>query len=61
MLTVKEIHLILSKLSVEEVAKFDGYTIVKQGFGYSKDREVGALQAKLSILLQIASERERPE
>lgn len=57
-LTVAEIQLILSKIGVEEVASFDGYTVVKPGSGYSKDRKVGALQAKLSILLQIASERE---
>ena len=58
-LTTSEISLILSRLSTEEVAKFDGYTVTKPGFGYSKDREIGALQAKLSIMLEIAGKRER--
>lgn len=58
-LTVAEIQLILEKIGVEKVATFDGYTVVKRGSGYSKDPEIGALQAKLSILLQIAAERER--
>ena len=31
------------------------------GFGYSKDPEVGALQAKLSILLEMAVRREQTE
>lgn len=46
-LTAKEILTILDMISD------------KHGPGYSEDIEVGKLQAKLSIMLQVASEMER--
>ena len=61
MLTVAEIRLILEKLGVEKVAAFDGYEVVRRGFGYSDDPQIGALQAKLSILLQVAAQRENAD
>lgn len=44
MLTVEEIRLILEIIQKQE------------GFGYSKDPKIGALQAKLSIMLQAKAE-----
>ena len=46
LLTFKEIMLILEVLEA------------KYGIGYAEDKEVGKLQAKLSILLEVASKRE---
>jgi hypothetical protein len=58
MLTRDEIALILKKLSwvivVPPTREFP-FHIVKEGFGYSDDVEVGRLQAKLSIMLQAAT------
>ena len=45
-LTVKDIRLILEALSEQ------------YGFGYSEKPNVGMLQAKLSIMLEIATKRE---
>ncbi len=45
MLTSEEIRLILEAIHPE-------------GFGYSEDKKVAKLQAKLSIMLQVAVERE---
>ncbi len=56
-LTKKEILLILDRIGEETVAepttKFP-YRISRKGHGYSDDKEIGALQAKLSIMLEMA-------
>ena len=62
MLTKDEIRLILSKLSLEIVVEKSQdfpFHIVREGFGYSEDEAVGKLQAKLSIMLEVASRREK--
>ena len=58
MLTVAEIQALLELLAQEEVASFEGYTVTKPAFGYSKDAERRRLQAKLSIMLEVAGRRE---
>jgi len=47
-LTKREIRLILEVIGE------------KVGFGYSKDRRIAALQAKLSIMLEMAPEDAQP-
>lgn len=49
MLNVAEIQLLLDLLRE------------KHGPGYAKDPEVGKLQAKLSIMLEVASQRGYPQ
>lgn len=62
-LTSEEIQLILGLLSQETVvpeSKEFPYRIVNpRGFGYSKDKKIGALQAKLSIWLEVAGKAGR--
>jgi hypothetical protein len=59
MLTVKEIQLILERLAEVEVANFgNGYRVVIHTAGYSEDKTIGALQAKLSIMLEMSARRE---
>jgi len=61
LLTKDEIVLILNLLQEETVVdrtpEFP-YRISKEGFGYSKDKKIGALQAKLSIMLEMAAKQE---
>jgi hypothetical protein len=60
-LTVAEIRLLLEKLGEETVVEPNDtfpYRVSRKGFGYSTDPKIGALQAKLSILLEVASRRE---
>lgn len=64
-LTVSDIRFILDKIGREVVVKstgFFGFDIVSpQSYGYSKDPEISKLQSKLSIMLQVASEKEGKE
>jgi hypothetical protein len=63
LLTSDEIQFLLGLLSHETVvpeSKEFPYRVVNpRGFGYSKDPKVGQLQAKLSIMLQVAGEAGR--
>ncbi len=59
LLTKKQIHLLLDRLSeqtVVEPTKEFPYRISVKGRGYSEDKEIGKLQAKLSIMLEMASD-----
>lgn len=61
MLTVEEIQLLLKLLGEETVVEpKEGfpYRISKAVFGY-RDGKAGALQAKLSILLEVAAKARR--
>lgn len=62
MLTAKQILILLQLTQQEQVAEFGGdrgYVVkTKHGHGYSNDPEISALQAKLSIMLEVASKRE---
>jgi hypothetical protein len=61
-LTTKEIHLILRSINVEIVVDRSDdfpYRIVRDGFGYHPNTEIGALQAKLSIMLEMASRADK--
>lgn len=63
MLTSEEIRLILSLTQRKTVAEFgpnNCYRVTEPEHGYSSDRKIGALQAKLSILLEMAARREAP-
>jgi hypothetical protein len=60
-LTVAEIHLLLEKLGEEVVLEPNErfpYRVTLKGSGYSTDPKISALQAKLSIMLEVASRRE---
>lgn len=61
MLTSAEIRKILELLGQETVVpqsdKFP-YYITKRSRGYSDDPEIGRLQAKLSIMLEVAARNE---
>ena len=59
MLTRDMILYLLDELSYEDVAGFDGYRIQKEFSGYSKDLQRGTIQASLSIMLEVASAREK--
>ena len=59
MLTRDMILYLLDELSYEDVAGFDGYRIQKKRGGYSEDLQRGAIQAALSIMLEVASNREQ--
>lgn len=62
MLTVDEIQFLLKLLNrrtVVEPNKDFPFTVVKDGFGYSDDPIVGPLQAKLSIMAQVAAKAGR--
>ncbi len=57
-LTKDDINLILGKLSREVVVKPTGdfpFEITVQSSGYSDDPVIGRLQAKLSIMLEVAT------
>jgi hypothetical protein len=57
-LTREDIHLILERLSEETVVEASQafpYRVARKGHGYSDDKKIGALQAKLSIMLEMAS------
>lgn len=60
MLTENEIQLLLGLLKQEVVVspseKFP-YTITREKFGYSDEKKIGPLQAKLSIMLEVARRR----
>lgn len=62
MLTAKQLLKLLQLTQQEQVAEFggdNGYVVkTKHGHGYSKDPEIAKLQAKLSIMLEVASKRE---
>lgn len=59
MLNVEEIRLILRLLAettvVEPTPKFPFRIVERSQLGYSDDPMIGALQAKLSIMLEVAS------
>lgn len=60
MLTEEEIHMLLDLLKQEVVVKPSEkfpYTITKEVFGYSSDRNICALQSTLSIMLAVARQR----
>ena len=53
MLTKKDIRIILARLQLEEVVKIDDkYIVMRHTFGYSNAPDIGALQAKLSAMLE---------
>jgi hypothetical protein len=58
LLTRDEILLIMNLLAQETVVaptKEFPYRITREGHGYSKDKKIGPLQAKLSIMLEVAT------
>lgn len=60
MLTKEDILFILERIgeqTVVEPTKEFPYRVSCRGHGYSKDRKIGALQAKLSILLEMEMKR----
>lgn len=57
-LSRKNILKILQSLEVEVIKEEGGYIFAKRTRGYSADAEVGPLQAKLSIMLEMASKLE---
>jgi hypothetical protein len=61
MLTAKQIRRLLEMCGEETVvapSKSFPYKISCRTHGYSDDKELGALQATLSIMLEVASKRE---
>lgn len=61
-LTSKEIHTILEALSKEVVippSSYFPYTISVKRHGYSDNVEIGQLQAKLSMMLEVAVKSEK--
>lgn len=59
MLSKKNIRLILERIGEETVVKPSEnfpYRVSRRGMGYSQDSEIGPLQAKLSIMLEMAEE-----
>jgi hypothetical protein len=58
MLTKEDIYILLEHLSREVVVaptgSFPYYITKPQGHGYSKDHTIGKIQAKLSIMLEVA-------
>jgi hypothetical protein len=62
MLTSKQIRWLLERCAEETVVEPTQdfpYRISKRGHGYSKDKEIGALQATLSIMLEVAAKSGR--
>ena len=60
-LTAADIRLLLEKLGEETVVEPSDsfpYRVSCRAMGYSKDKKIGALQAKLSIMLEMAHRRE---
>jgi len=60
MLTKDEILLILKHIGSETVVEPTPafpYRVSREGHGYSSDKKIGALQAKLSIMLEMASRK----
>ncbi len=60
LLTKEEILMILERIGEETVAfptKSFPYRISRPGRGYSDDPKIGPLQAKLSVMLEVASKR----
>lgn len=59
MLSKEDIYILLEHLSREVVVApteaFPYYITRQQGHGYSKDPIIGKIQAKLSIMLEVAS------
>lgn len=58
MLTAEEIRMLLEYLAEETVVKPTEafpYRVSQESHGYSKDKQVGKLQAKLSIMLEVAT------
>lgn len=62
MLTTKDILLILDRIGREVVVPatdhFPYDIITRRSHGYADDPTIGALQAKLSIMLEVAGRRE---
>jgi len=46
---------LLAELGHETVAEFDGHRVQKKTTGYSDDKEIGACQAALSIMLGLVT------
>jgi hypothetical protein len=60
-LTSADIRLLLEKLGEETVVEPNDafpFRVSRRGQGYSTDPKIGALQAKLSIMLEMAHRRE---
>lgn len=55
MLTRDMIVRLLAELGHETVAEFDGHRVQKKTTGYSDDKEIGACQAALSIMLGLVT------
>lgn len=58
MLTRDEILIILDGLQMKTLYSDGRIFLQQKTMGYSDDKEVGVLQAKLSIMLELASKRE---
>lgn len=58
MLTRDEILRILEGLNMKTLYSDGRIFLQQKTMGYSDDKEVGVLQAKLSIMLEVASNRE---
>lgn len=52
--TKEEILRLMHALQIQIIAEEGGFIFAKRAYGWSKDTEIGQLQAKLSILLEIA-------
>ena len=63
MLNEEEIRMLLGLLAQETVVEptkaFPYRIVTRDGHGYSKDPKIGPLQAKLSIMLEVAAARVR--
>lgn len=58
MLKAEQIRMLLELLAHEQVAKFDGYIVLRHRGGYSKEPVRAQTQAALSIMLEVAAKSE---
>ena len=60
MLSEEQIRFILERIGEETVVeptKDFPFRVSASSFGYSKDRKIGAIQAALSMMLEVAAKR----
>lgn len=57
-LTSEELVTLIRLTQQTTVAEFNGYKVVQEGSGWTGDSKLGPLQAKLSIMLEMASKDE---
>lgn len=55
-LTKKQILKIMNALQVQVVTEENGYIFAKRTMGWSGDKELGPIQAALSIMLEMAKD-----